>query len=55
MNMNLKPIFSFLFLNTDILLDIVITELKLETQVKNITMEGSVSQIFYLGLSFYFI
>ena len=52
--MNLKPIFSLLFFNTDISLDTEVTDFKIVTQVKNIHMEGSMSQISYLGLSSYF-
>ena len=44
--MSLKPIYHFYFLNTDILLDIDVTELKFAIQVKNIAIEVSVSQIF---------
>ena len=47
--------FHFDFLNSDISLVIEITIIKLYTDVKNIHMEGTVSRIFYLGLSFYFI
>ena len=43
--MSLKPIYHFYFLNTDISLDIDVTELKFAIQVKNIAIEGSVSQI----------
>ena len=50
-----NPCFHFYFFNTDILLNIDVTELEFGTQVKNITIKGSMSQIFYLGLSFYFI
>ena len=51
----LNEIFHFYFLNSDILLIIKITIIKFYTDIKNIHMEGTVSQIFYLGLSFYFI
>ena len=47
--------FYFYFLNSHILLIIVITVIQFYTDVKNIHMEGTVSQICYLGLSFYFI
>ena len=47
--------FHFYFLNSDILLTIEITIIKFYTDVKNIHIEGTVSQILYLGLSFYFI
>ena len=50
--MSLKPIYHFYFLNTDISLDIDVTELKFAIQVKNIAIEGSVSQIFDEGLLF---
>ena len=53
--MSLNPIFHFYFLNTDISLDIDVIESKFGTQVKNIAIEGSVSQIFESGLSLYFI
>ena len=39
----------------DISLIIEITVITFHTDVKNIHMEGIVSQILYLGLSFYFI
>ena len=39
----------------DILLDIIVKDMKLSTDVKNIHMQGNMSQICYLSLSFYFI
>ena len=45
----------FYFLNIDISLIVEIAVIKSNTDVKNIHMEGTLSQIFYLGLSFYFI
>ena len=47
--------FHFYFLNMDISFNIQVTEMKLCTGVKNIHMEGTVSQIFDIGLSFDFI
>ena len=44
----------FYFLNMDISLNIQTLAIKFYTGVLNIPLEGSVSQIFYLGLSFYF-
>ena len=41
----------FYVLNSDISLIIEITIIKLDTNVKNIHMEGLLSQMFYLGLS----
>ena len=52
---NKKQYFYFYFLNKDFWLNIGVNVLKFSTDVKNIRMEGSVSQILYLGLSFYFI
>ena len=52
--MNKKHIFHFYFLNKDFLLNIEVNVLKSFTDVTNILIEGSVSQIFYLGLSFCF-
>ena len=52
--MNKKHIFHFYFLNKDFSLNIEVNVLKSFTDVKNILIEGSVSQIFYLGLSFCF-
>ena len=45
--------FHFYFLNCDISLILEITVITFYTDVKNIHMEGTVSQMFYLGLSFY--
>ena len=42
-------------LNSNISLIIEITVIKCYTHIKNIHMEGTVSQNFYSGLSFYFI
>ena len=47
--------FHFYFLNKDISLNIRVRELRFGTYLNNIHMEGTVSPIFYLGLSFYFI
>ena len=44
----------FYFLNMDISFDIHVTVMKSLTWVKNIQMEGNVSQIFYLNLGFDF-
>ena len=52
--MNKKHIFHFYFFNKDFSLNIEVNVLKSFTDVKNILIEGSVSQIFYLGLSFCF-
>ena len=46
---------STLYLSFDILRNNDFTEIKFSTSVKNIHMEGTVSQIIYLGLSFDFI
>ena len=52
----IKDLFvQFYFLNMDILLDNKLPVIQFCTDVKNIHMEGTVSQIFYSGLSFYFI
>ena len=51
-----KKLFShFYFLNKDISLNIQAKIMKFQTHVKNIHMEGTVSQIFYIGPSFYFV
>ena len=47
--------FHFYFLNMDILLNIKLPVIKFCTGIKNTHMEGTVSQISYLGLSFSFI
>ena len=47
--------FHFFFLNKDFWLNSKVKILKFSTDVKNIVIEGSVSQIFDLGLSFCFI
>ena len=49
---NKKQLFHFNFLNKDFSLNIEVNVLKSSTYVKNILMEGSVSQICYIGLSF---
>ena len=46
--------FHFYFLAKDFSLNTVAMHLKFYTHVDNILMEGTVSQIFYLGLSFDF-
>ena len=51
---NKKHIFHFYILNKDFSLNIEVNVLKSFTDVKNILIEGSVSQIFNLGLSFCF-
>ena len=51
---NKKHVFHFYILNKDISFNIWVKILKSFTDVKHIHMEGSVSQIFYLGLSFSF-
>ena len=38
----------------DISANIRVTEIKFSTEINNIHTQGTVSQIFYLGLSFYF-
>ena len=43
-NENLKPIFFFFFLNRDILVYNKLPEIKFYTEVKNIHIEGTVSQ-----------
>ena len=48
---NKKHYFHFYFLNKDISLNIQVKILKFSPDVKNIHMEGSLSQIFYLGFS----
>ena len=52
---NKKVFCHFYFLNKDISLNIHVNIFKFSTYVKNIHIEGYVSQIFYLGLSFCFI
>ena len=49
---NKKHIFHFYFLNKDFSLTFGVNVLKFSTDVRNIRMEGSVSQILDLGLSF---
>ena len=49
---NKKHFFHFNFLNKDFSRNIEVNVLKSSTYVKNILMEGSVSKIFYIGLSF---
>ena len=48
------PIFPLIFLNVDNSFDIVSTLLKFSVVVLNTIMEGTVSQIIYLGFSFCF-
>ena len=50
----LNLFFHFYFLNMDISLNIYTLVIKFYTGVRNIPIEGSVSQIFYLGPGFYF-
>ena len=52
--MNKNHIFHFYFLNKDFWLNIEVNVLKSFTYVKNILIEGSVFQIFYLGLKHIF-
>ena len=52
--MNFKPILSLLFLNMDISLYIEVSTVKLSTGIDKNHMQGTLSQIFYLGLGFYF-
>ena len=52
---NKKLFFHFYILNKDFWLNIKGKILKFSTDVKDIVVEGSVSQIFDLGLSFCFI
>ena len=42
------------FFNTDISLNMYTLVIQFYTDVLNIPLEGTVSQIFYLGLGFYF-
>ena len=49
-----NPYFSYIFLNMDISLVIALICLKTWMCIPDICMEGSVSQIFDLGLSFCF-
>ena len=51
--MILKPFFHFYLLNMDISLNIKVTCIKSLTQVNNTHVQGTVSQNFHLGLSFY--
>ena len=50
----LNLFFDFNFLNTDISLNIYTLVIQFCTDVLNIPIEGTVSQICYLGLGFYF-
>ena len=50
----LNLFFHFYFLNMDISLNIYTLVMKFYTGALNIPLEGSVSQIFYLGPGFYF-
>ena len=45
--------FSLIFLNNDILLDILYTVFKIDMLILDTMMEGAVSQIFDLGPRFY--
>ena len=47
-------LFFLYFLNKDISFNIQCTFLKFGIHILECQLEGSVSQIFYLGLSFYF-
>ena len=47
-----KYLFCLLFLIIHISTNLALGDLKLSMQVSNIHVEGTVSQIFYLGLSF---
>ena len=50
----LNHFLDFYFLNMDISLNICFSEMKFCTLAHNILLEGSVSQNFDFGLSFYF-
>ena len=52
---NLKPMLYFNFLNIDMSLIMKLSVKKCHTNVKYMHMERTVSQILYLGLSFYLI
>ena len=52
---NKKKKIHFYFLNKDFSLNIEVKLLKVSTDGKNIVIEGSVSQILYVGFSFCFI
>ena len=52
---NKRHFLNFYFLNKDFLPNIEVNVLNFSTDVKNILMKGTLSQIFYLGLSFCFI
>ena len=47
--------FHFYFLNPDFKLTIISTTLQLCSLLDNVYLEGTVSQIFYIGPSFYFL
>ena len=49
-----KLLFNFYFLNCDILLNNTFSNTKSSIHIDNIHMEGTVSQIFYICLSFCF-
>ena len=51
--MILKLFFHLYLLNMDILLNIEVRYMKFLTELENILMQGTVSQIFDEGLSFY--
>ena len=50
----LNLLFHFYFLNMDISLNSYTLVIKFYTNILNSPVEGTVSQIFYLGLGFYF-
>ena len=52
--MNLKSFLSLLFFEHDISVTIKVFDLKLCVHILKVPLEGRVSQIFYLGFSFYF-
>ena len=52
---NKKHFLNFYFVNKNFSLNIEVNVLKFSIDVKNILMEGTVSQIFDLGLRFCFI
>ena len=52
--MNLYRLFSLLFLNSDISITIYAIEINFSVCITNVLLEGSMSQIFYLGSSSYF-
>ena len=50
----LNLFFHFCFLNIDILLNIYTLVIRFYTDILNFPLEGTLSQIFYLGPGFYF-